>query len=167
MVNTFTGDLAPVLEQSLVRSHDLDTPGAHGELPSFSGISIQRGIYHHQAPKARRPCPRSSIEISRGIHTRQMFHRFCLLAGVLTSTSLSAQLPAPSAKTFPVPATKVEVLATGKGFVRLQFRANLGMLDETDQTTDRAGESTQSVVTLARQWVHTSLVGLPPGAQPR
>ncbi|HJN30209.1 MAG TPA: type IX secretion system sortase PorU [Candidatus Latescibacteria bacterium] len=94
-----------------------------------------------------------------------MFHRYCLLVGFLISTSLSAQLPAPSAKTFPVPATKVEVLATGKGFVRLQFRANLGILG--DETTDRTGEFTQPVVTLARQWMHTSLVGLPRGAQPR
>ena len=56
MVNTFTGDFGPALEQGMVGPHDLDTPRAHGELPSISGISIQRGIYHHQAPEPRRPC---------------------------------------------------------------------------------------------------------------
>lgn len=88
-----------------------------------------------------------------------------LIAGLILGLAVEAPIQAEPTALDPdrvaVPLTQVKVLATGTGFVRLQFEASLerGAADDAVETTTRASTS-------AQQWMASSLVGLPPGAEP-
>ncbi|MBT7864482.1 MAG: hypothetical protein HN712_29510, partial [Gemmatimonadetes bacterium] len=62
----------------------------------------------------------------------------------------------------PVPTTQITLLATGKGFVRLQYDASVV------SKGDRDPAAVDQVFTAPiHNWMEASLVGLPPGAEPR
>ena len=64
----------------------------------------------------------------------------------------------------PIPQTSITVLATGKGFVRLQFEASLEA--GSGSVPNLVPHTLNAPLTLPRHWVQTGLVGLPPEAKP-
>jgi len=132
----------------MVNTH-LDTPLVGGELLSLSGIS-------------RRP-----TDISPNVCPKPMRHKHNLrvpfVVGALAALLHVVGPIGSPAHAQGVPQTTITVLATGKGFVRLQFEASLEQGVGSVPNLVPQTLSTRQI--LSRHWVQTGLVGLPPEAE--